>query len=106
MPKTVDGPALYDHATTGVAMGGAGVGVPAGHLSPARRHLQGFVTGRVVREQVVCVARVHRRVAISVEQDRWYGCVCVKEGGSRGFDRYKLVPGTEMRNCRSELFEL
>src|SRR5919112_1112009 len=80
VPEPVDCPPLRDGAPSGVAVGGAGVGVPAGNLSLTHRpprcrsasvvSATGRLGGTVVLEQSVSVARVNRLVVISVEYDR------------------------------------
>src|SRR3712207_304709 len=80
VPEPVDGPALEDDPPSGVAVGGAGVGVPAGCPSLTHRRARprcaylalatGGLGGAVVLEQVVGVARVNRLVVIPVEHDR------------------------------------
>src|SRR3712207_5421058 len=82
VPEPVDGPALEDELPSGVAVGGAGVCVPARDLSLTHRpawprcaylaSATGGLGGAVVLEQVVGVARVHRLVVIPVEDDRRY----------------------------------
>jgi hypothetical protein len=54
VPEPVDRLQLHDGATAGVVVGGAGVGIPAGYLPPARRRLRGRRAhgGPVVGEQV------------------------------------------------------
>ena len=71
MTGAVDDPLLEDRLPAGVGMKRAAVGVPAGHLAVLHGCLQTRGRGRHrLRDDLIAVARVHRRVLIAMEHDR------------------------------------